>query len=86
MAAEQSEKIGWLTPDETRQVIELVHSAHLPTGKPEELSGEEMLKHMQVDKKVMDGTIRLVLMRALGDAVVTGEYPRDTLLSTLGVN
>ena len=86
MAARQSEKIGWLSHEDTRQVIELITSANLPTDKPESLSGQEMLKHMRVDKKVLDGKIRLVLLKALGTAVVTADYPEQSLLSTLGIH
>jgi 3-dehydroquinate synthase len=86
MAARHSQKLGWISAQDVARVVDLCASANLPTDKPETLSGEEMLDHMQVDKKVVDGTIRLVLFRAIGDAIVTGDYPHETLLSTLGMN
>ena len=45
-----------------------------------------MLKNMQVDKKVLNGKIRLVLLQGLGNAVVTADYPEKSLLSTLGIH
>jgi len=83
MAARQSEKLGWITADEVQRVVKLIASANLPTTRPDTISAEEMLQHMQVDKKVLDGTIRLVLLEAIGKAVVTGDYPHETLLATL---
>jgi len=84
MAARHSEKLGWITADDVSRIVNLCARARLPTNKPESLSADEMLKHMQVDKKVVDGTIRLVLFKAIGKAIVTGDYPRETLISTLG--
>ena len=36
-----------------------------------------MLEHMRIDKKVLAGRLRLVLLRGIGEAFVTAEYPRD---------
>ena len=38
---------------------------------------------MALDKKVHNGQLRLVLMKALGDAVVTADYPAAALQETL---
>jgi len=38
---------------------------------------------MAVDKKVLDGRLRLVLLKRLGEAVVTEGYPRAELEATL---
>jgi len=35
------------------------------------------------DKKVESGKMRFVLLKSLGEAVVTGDMPQDTLLETL---
>ena len=86
MAARHSAALGWISSADVERVVRLCRSANLPTDMPTEISGSEMLKHMQVDKKVIDGTIRLVLFKALGNAIVTGDYPEESLLSTLGVN
>jgi 3-dehydroquinate synthase len=41
---------------------------------------------MGMDKKVLGGRIRLVLMRRLGQAVVEGDYPADILQATLAAH
>ncbi|MEO0664542.1 MAG: 3-dehydroquinate synthase, partial [Pseudomonadota bacterium] len=35
------------------------------------------------DKKVIDGALRFVLLREVGDAFVTGDVPRDAVLGVL---
>jgi 3-dehydroquinate synthase len=38
---------------------------------------------MAVDKKVLAGRLRLVLLRGIGDAVVTGDFDPQTLRACL---
>jgi len=38
---------------------------------------------MGMDKKVDRGRVRLVLLRRIGEAVLTGDYPNDALEATL---
>ena len=40
-------------------------------------------KLMALDKKVHDGSLRLVLLRAIGQAVVTADYDNDDLMRML---
>jgi 3-dehydroquinate synthase len=47
------------------------------------MSPDDFLDLMAVDKKVLDGKLRLVLVRRLGEAVVTGEFDKAALTSTL---
>ena len=41
---------------------------------------------MAVDKKVMDGQLRLVLMKDIGKAVISAEFDPEALKQTLYVN
>jgi 3-dehydroquinate synthase len=38
---------------------------------------------MQMDKKVLAGAVRLVLLEKLGRAILTADYPRAALDATL---
>ena len=40
---------------------------------------------MGLDKKVAEGKIRLILLQAIGKAVMTGDYPQEKLLETLAI-
>ncbi|ADC63960.1 3-dehydroquinate synthase [Allochromatium vinosum] len=79
LAAVLSARLGWLTEAELKRTRRLIAGAGLPTGRPAELSPERMLELMAVDKKVLAGQLRLVLLRQLGEAVVTSEFDRDEL-------
>ena len=79
LAAVLSARLGWLTEAELERTRRLIAGAGLPTGRPAALSPERMLELMAVDKKVLAGQLRLVLLRQLGEAVVTSEFDRDEL-------
>ncbi len=83
MAADLSARMGWLTEADLERVRRLVASAGLPIAPPHELTAERFLELMAVDKKVLDGRLRLVLLRHLGEAVVTGEIDSGLLRETL---
>ncbi|HET8729729.1 MAG TPA: 3-dehydroquinate synthase [Moraxellaceae bacterium] len=81
MAADLSCRLGWLAPADVERVRALLVAAELPVVPPP-MAADEYLRHMAVDKKVKDGQLKLVLLRALGDAVVS-RAPADLLRATL---
>lgn len=83
MALEMSHRLGWLTSAELARGVRLLASARLPVVPPQEMNAEHFLEHMAVDKKVLDGRLRLVLLQGLGAAVVTADFPREVLEETL---
>ncbi|NQD80167.1 3-dehydroquinate synthase [Pseudomonas sp. CrR14] len=86
MALEMSHRLGWITTDERDRGVRLFLAAGLPVVPPQEMTPADFLEHMAVDKKVLDGQLRLVLLRSLGEAVVTSDYPRDILNATLAAD
>ncbi|BCU05366.1 3-dehydroquinate synthase [Allochromatium tepidum] len=83
LAAALSARLGRLTEAEVERTHRLIAGAGLPTARPENLAPERMLELMAVDKKVLAGRLRLVLLRQLGEAVVTSEFDRDALAHVL---
>ncbi len=83
MAARMSEAMGWLEPRERERAEALIARAGLQLSPPPEISAERFQELMAIDKKVMDGRLRLVLLKAIGTAVVTGEFSPDALKMTL---
>lgn len=83
LAAALSARLGWLAEAELARTRRLIAGAGLPTDRPADLSPERMLELMAVDKKVLAGRLRLVLLKTLGDAVVTSEFDRDALAHVL---
>lgn len=86
MALEMSARLGWITSQERDRGIRLFQRAGLPVIPPEEMSEANFLEHMAIDKKVIDGRLRLVLLRRMGEAVVTDDYPKEVLQATLGAD
>ena len=83
MACQLSERLGWLPPDVSRRAIALIDAAGLPIAPPADMSEETFLRYMAVDKKVIDSSLRLVLLKGCGRAVVTDDYPADALSRVL---
>jgi 3-dehydroquinate synthase len=74
MAAALSERLGWISAADVARVEAVIRSARLPVRAPADLEPERMLELMAVDKKAQEGMIRLVLLKALGEAVLTADY------------
>ncbi len=83
MAAKLSMEHGWITQQEEARITALVGKSGLPTEPPGELSVDQMLEFMAVDKKVQDGNLRLVLMKGIGSSLVTDRFDLDRLKHTL---
>lgn len=83
MALEMSMRLGWLSAAQRDRGIRLMQAAGLPVVPPPSMTPDDFLEHMAVDKKVIAGRLRLVLLKQLGVAVVTGDFPREILDATL---
>ena len=83
MALEMSRQLGWITTEQRDRGIRLLVQAKLPVIAPQDMSAETFLSHMAVDKKNINGHIRLVLLRDLGNAVITADYPAQILHDVL---
>ena len=83
MASDLSRRLKWLSAADITRIEKLMRRARLPVRAPGTLSAARFLELMAVDKKVLDGRLRLVLLKRLGEAVVTDDYPRAELEATL---
>ncbi len=79
MAATMSKQMGWMNDKETSRCINLIEQAKLPTKAPATMSTKQFLQLMSVDKKVLDGILRLVLMKGIGQSLVTADYTAEDL-------
>jgi 3-dehydroquinate synthase len=82
LAADLSARLNWISNDDCQRVTNIVRRLELPTAAPK-IGAERALELMGMDKKVLAGKIRLVLLKSLGEAVVTGDYDPDVLQATL---
>lgn len=83
MAAELSALMGWLDKGAVEFIRRLLVKARLPVTPPQSMSSDDFMRYMAVDKKVTDGSLRLILMRGLGESVVTGDFDPAALQRVL---
>lgn len=81
MAADLSCRLGYMDYVSKTRIKQLVEAAGLPSVAPD-LGEERWLELMEVDKKNEGGKIKFILLKPLGQAVIT-TVPQDILLQTL---
>ncbi|MFY0663778.1 MAG: 3-dehydroquinate synthase [Natronospirillum sp.] len=83
MATHMSSLMGDVSSDLVERVKVLLLQANLPVQSPVGMTREDYIALMARDKKVDAGQLRLVLLKALGHAIVTAEFPVETLYQTI---
>ncbi len=86
LAARMSLQLGGVTPQDLDRLLILFQRMNLPTQLPSQLTADTLLSLMQLDKKVEQGQIRLVLLKQLGEAMISNDYPADLLSQILTVS
>jgi 3-dehydroquinate synthase len=82
MAADLSRRLGWISKADLQRVITLTKRFELPT-RPPAIGVERGRELMGMDKKVLKGKLRLVLLRKLGQADIVSDYSPQALDETL---
>lgn len=82
MAADFAGRLGALRPEEIQRIRELIERLRLPTDPPA-VNPQDFLAAMSMDKKVVGGQIRLVMLTGIGAAEVTANYPSHELVDML---
>jgi 3-dehydroquinate synthase len=83
IAAKLSSELGSIESADYIRIRDLLTRCDLPVSKPDEMTAEIFLELMSVDKKVIDGNLRLVLLESIGKAAVTSNIERDILIKVL---
>jgi 3-dehydroquinate synthase len=83
MAADLSVRMGWLDASELDRLRTLNAQLGLPTLAPGTIPPQRMRELMGFDKKVQGGRLRLVLLRGIGEAVLTADFDSAALDQTL---
>lgn len=73
MAADLSQRMGWISADDLQRTKNIIQRANLPIVCPH-IPLEQFLEYMAHDKKVLNGQLRLVLLKQLGQAIITREF------------
>ena len=77
MAAKLSKDEGDLTHEDVLRVESILSKADLPISIEKGIESEALVGAMSLDKKSIDGMIRLVLLKSLGDSYLTDAYSKE---------
>jgi len=85
LAARLSEKMSLISPEDVQNIEEILTAANLPISLPS-IDPDELMAAMKSDKKAKDRNIQLVLLKNIGEAYLTADYPQEDLVSILRVS
>jgi 3-dehydroquinate synthase len=83
MALDLSMNAGDLSQVDVDRSKKLISLFSLPVAPPEDMPADAFMTLMHRDKKVLDGQLRLVLLRRLGEAYVSQDFPQEWMDTTL---
>jgi 3-dehydroquinate synthase len=83
MAAHMSVLQGWLKDTDFSRIQSIIKYAGLPDQLPGGLGGADIRDLMSVDKKVSHGKLKLVLLKTIGEGVVTDSFSEASLQETI---
>jgi 3-dehydroquinate synthase len=72
-----------MSSGEVDRVMRLLQRAGLRTDARGDVTAAAAREAMSLDKKVKSGRLRLILMRGIGQAFVTADFPEDALDAAL---
>ena len=82
LAVELSARRDWIEPGEVDKLRALLASMQLPVAPPGDMDAARFLELMARDKKVIDGRMRFILLRQIGEACIVDDAT-DTEISSL---
>ena len=85
MAADLSKRMGWISDEDLQRTKNIIQRANLPIVCPH-IPLDEFLAYMSHDKKVLNGQLRLVLLRELGKAIITKEFDVESMQQAILAN
>lgn len=83
MAADISQRLEYINEQDMKRIVSILERTNLPTKPPKEMTVTQFIDLMLRDKKALNGVIRLVLLRSIGDAFISDNYERSVLEQTL---
>ena len=83
MAASLSYHQAWISKEQLQQVKKLITQAKLPLLPPAEMTLNQFIEIMTVDKKNISKQIRLILMKDIGQSFISDDYDNSLLNKTI---
>ena len=78
-ASELAASRQWLSQQEVQRIKDLLIAFDLPIAGPDTMNCDDYVKHMKKDKKVQAETIRFVLPKVLGKAILVKDVTENEL-------
>lgn len=85
MAADLSQRMGWISTEDLVRTKNIIQRANLPIVCPQ-IPFDDFLAYMAHDKKVLNGQLRLVLMQAVGQAIITKTFDVELMKQAILAN
>ena len=85
MAADLSQRMGWISTEDLVRTKNIIQRANLPIVCPQ-IPLDDFLAYMAHDKKVLNGQLRLVLMQAVGQAIITKTFDVELMKQAILAN
>lgn len=82
-AAKLSQQLGWLTPSDVKRITDLLRRAHLIKKVPPEITVDLLFNAMQSDKKILNKRLRLILLKGIGEGVISNEVSDEQVIGVL---
>ncbi|GBU09211.1 3-dehydroquinate synthase [Gammaproteobacteria bacterium] len=89
MAARLSSKLGYLSLDCVNNIKNLLSSFKLPVAAPADINVTDMINAMSLDKKNINGTLRLILLEDIAKGIILESVDITTIKNIMvesGVN
>ncbi len=83
MAADLSMRLGLIGQEKVDSIRSILEKTNLPTKIHKDVTLDQMLENMKVDKKSRDGILFLILLNDIGEAFVSSDYTEQALKETI---
>ena len=85
MAADLSQRMGWISTEDLERTKKIISRAKLPIVCPQ-IPLDDFLGYMAHDKKVLNGQLRLVLLKQIGQAVMSKDFDIELMKQAILAN
>ncbi len=83
IAGELSRRLGYIDEADCGRICSLLSRAGLPTKAPGDMTVDDFMQRMKVDKKNRNGQLRLILLQSLGQALISDDAPPEEIAAAI---
>jgi len=79
-----SYKLGMIDKKDHEKLVKTIDDFGLPITQNQAVAADVLKDYLLQDKKVLDSTVRLILLKSLGQAIISTDFSEQALEETLG--